>query len=231
MSGPLTKKLALGVLASGTGSNFEAIADAIDGGRLAADIRLVVCNRPDAAVLDKASARGIETAVIEHSGFADREAFDHEMAGRLAGAGVELVAMTGFDRIVTAVLITAFRDRLVNIHPALLPAFRGEDAQGQAAAHGVRLAGATVHIVDEELDHGPIVVQAAVPALPGEDAELLRRRILAQEHRIYPWALQLFAEGRVEVAGRKVTIAGAPEPGTEALVSPALPALPPGNKG
>ncbi len=217
-----TDRLPIGILASGTGSNFDAIAEAIEEGRLAAEIRLLVCNRPQAPVLARAASRGIESVTVEHGRFADRGSFERELVDLFEGAGVELVAMAGFDRVITPVLISAFKDRLINIHPALLPAFRGEDAQRQASDHGVRLSGATVHLVDEEVDHGPIIVQVAVPALPGEDPELLRERILAQEHRIYPWAIQLFAEGRIRVAGRMVSIDGAAAPAGAALVSPPI---------
>ena len=222
MAAASTDRLSIGILASGSGSNFDAIAEAIDQGRLAARIALLVSNRPEAPVLAKAGARNIETATVEHGRFEDRQAFDRELVTLFERAGVGLLVMAGFDRIVTSVLVSAFAGRLLNIHPALLPAFRGDNAQKQASDHGVRLSGATVHLVDEELDHGPIIVQAAVPALPGEAPEFLRKRILVQEHRIYPWAIQLFAEGRVKVEGRKVTIDGAALPNGEVLVSPAI---------
>ena len=169
-----------------------------------------------------AASRGIETATVENGRFEDRQSFDQKLVSLFERAGAKLLVMAGFDRIVTSLLVSAFAGRLLNIHPALLPAFRGDNAQKQASDHGVRLSGATVHLVDEEVDHGPIIVQAAVPALPGEAPELLRKRILVQEHRIYPWAIQLFAEGRVQVEGRKVTVDGAAVPAGEALVSPPI---------
>lgn len=222
MAATSTDRLPIGILASGSGSNFDAIAEAIDQGRLAARIVLLVSNRPEAPVLAKAASRGIETATVENGRFEDRQSFDQKLVSLFERAGAKLLVMAGFDRIVTSLLVSAFAGRLLNIHPALLPAFRGDNAQKQASDHGVRLSGATVHLVDEEVDHGPIIVQAAVPALPGEAPELLRKRILVQEHRIYPWAIQLFAEGRVQVEGRKVTVDGAAVPAGEALVSPPI---------
>ncbi len=213
-------KLRLGVLASGTGSNFEAIAEAIASGYLDTEITILVCNRPQAAVLEKASRHGVPTAVIEHGNYRTRAEFDSAVRDCLMEHGVDLLVMAGFDRIVTKTLLEAFPDRVLNIHPALLPAFTGEAAQKQAAEYGVRIAGATVHIVDGQVDHGPIVVQAAVPAIPGEGEEALRARILAQEHLIYPFAIKLFAEGRVKVEGRKVTVRGCSDPGGQTLISP-----------
>ena len=215
--------LAIGILASGTGTNFEAIADAVTAGRLDADIRLLLCNRARADVLRKASERGIPTRVIDHRSFATREAFDAALGDALQDAGVKLVALAGFDRIVTHTLLARFPDRVINIHPALLPAFPGVDAQEQAWRHGVRVTGATVHIVDAAVDHGPIVVQAAVAIDPADDLESVRLRILAEEHRIYPYAIQLFAEGRIRVDGRRVFIDDAPAAGGSALISPPLP--------
>ena len=214
-------KLALGVLASGTGSNFDAIANACESGEVSAEIRVLVCNRSGAAVLAKATAHGIETVVVPHADYADRGSFDKVVADTLTRYGVELVVMAGFDRVVTGTLLSRFPQRVVNIHPSLLPAFRGMNAQRQAFEYGARIAGATVHLVDEAVDHGPILVQAAVPILPGDDAETVRLRILAQEHRIYPQAIQLFAEGRVRIEGRRALITGAPSPPESAsIVSP-----------
>lgn len=214
--------LAIAILASGAGSNFEAIAEAIAAGSLDADIRLLICNRPRAAVLEKAARRDMESVVIDHRDFASREEFDAKVVEHIKNSGAQLVVMAGFDRVVTKVLIDAFPCRLINIHPSLLPAFRGSNAQRQAADYGVTVTGATVHLVDEEVDHGPIIVQAAVPVIPGEDAEAIRKRILVQEHRIYPWAIQLFAEGRIEVEGAKVRISTKAQSRDQVLVSPPL---------
>ncbi len=216
--------LPIGVLASGTGSNFAAIAAAIAAQRLDAEIRVLICNRPEAAVLGKAQALGVPTTVVQQRDHSSREAFDQEMASILRRAGVELVVMAGFDRLVTARLLEAFRNRVINIHPALLPAFKGISAQAQAAEYGVRISGATVHLVDAQVDHGPIIVQAAVAVDVDDDEQALQRRILAEEHRIFPYAIQLFAQGRVEVIGRRVRIRDAGERGRDALYSPKLPA-------
>jgi phosphoribosylglycinamide formyltransferase-1 len=212
--------LSIGILASGSGTNFDSIAAAASEGRIPARISVLVCNRPDAPVLAKAEARGIPVRLVEHRAFASRELFDEAVADALEAAGTGLVAMAGFDRLITSALLRRFPQRIVNIHPALLPAFRGAHAQQQAAEHGVTIAGATVHFVDEDVDHGPIILQGVVPIVPGEDGEVIRRRILAVEHRIYPEALRLIAEGRVTIDGRFVRIRGRAAVGDECLVSP-----------
>jgi phosphoribosylglycinamide formyltransferase-1 len=218
---PTRGPLRLGVLASGSGTNFAAIADAVTEGGVDATICVVVCNREGAVVIDKARARGIETVVIPHQSHADRHSFDTAVVDVLSEHRVELVVMAGFDRLVTTTLLARFPQRVINIHPALLPAFKGLDAQRQAFEYGARIAGATVHLVDEHMDHGPIIVQAAVPISGDDDAETVRRRILAEEHAIYPFAIQLFAEGRVEVDGRRVRIRGESTPAShDHLVSP-----------
>ncbi|MFN2426910.1 MAG: phosphoribosylglycinamide formyltransferase [Candidatus Binatia bacterium] len=215
-------QFSIGILASGSGSNFDAIQAAVADGRIAARIALLICNRANAAVLTKAKARNIPTLHLDHRAFPSRESFDTRMADALESAGVELVVMAGFDRIVTGALLGRFPQSVVNIHPALLPAFRGTNAQAQASEYGVTIAGATVHFVDEDVDHGPIIVQGAVPVAPGEDAATVRRRILAIEHRIYPQALRLIAEGRVEIEGRLVRIRERGIIVDECLISPPL---------
>lgn len=214
--------LSIGILASGSGTNFDSIAAAVADGRVPARISLLLCNRPGAAVLGKAEARGLPTRLVDHRQFPSRAAFDEAVADALQEAGVELVVMAGFDRIVTATLLRRFPGRVVNIHPALLPSFRGAHAQADAAEYGVTITGATVHFVDEDVDHGPILLQGAVPVAPGEDTDTIRRRILAVEHRIYPEALRLIAEGRVEVEGRFVRIRGRRPIGDECLISPPI---------
>jgi phosphoribosylglycinamide formyltransferase-1 len=214
--------LSIAILASGSGTNFDSIAAAVAEGRIPARICVLLCNRPGAPVLAKAQALGVATRLLDHRTFAGRAPFDEAVADALEGAGAELVAMAGFDRIVTGTLLRRFPGRVVNIHPALLPSFRGAHAQADAAAYGVTLTGATVHFVDEDVDHGPILLQGAVPVSPGEDAETIRRRILAVEHRLYPEALRLIAEGRVEVEGRYVRIRGRAPIGEECLISPPL---------
>jgi phosphoribosylglycinamide formyltransferase-1 len=210
-------------MASGRGSNFGAILKAIDAGRLDADVRILVVNRPRAGALNTARERAIKAVVVDHRDFPSREAFDAHVAATLRAEQVALVALAGFDRIVTATLLNAFPDRVLNVHPALLPAFPGMDAQAQACRYGVTIAGATVHLVDEHVDHGAIIIQAAVPTLPDEESESLRARILVQEHRIYPYAIQLFAEGRVSVEGRRVRIRGIEGSEHATLVNPPLP--------
>jgi phosphoribosylglycinamide formyltransferase-1 len=217
------RPIALGVLASGTGTNFEAIANAIVEGRLDATVRVVICNRSSASVIAKAEKRGIPTELILARDHASREAFDAAVATVLASRGVELVVMAGFDRLVTSALLTRFPQRVINIHPALLPAFKGLDAQRQAVEYGARISGATVHLVDDEMDHGPIVAQVAVPIACGDDEAAVRHRILAQEHALYSTAIQWFAEGRIEVRERKVYVRGeAPLAEHATLTSPTL---------
>lgn len=210
--------LRLGVLVSGRGSNLRAIADAIDTGRLAATIVQVVSNRPGAAALSWCAERGLPTAIIDHRGFADRAAFDAAVAASLEEAGVEVVALAGFDRVVTSTLLGAFRNAVLNVHPALLPAFKGLHAQRQALDYGVRVSGATVHFVDEDVDHGPIILQGAVAVLPGDTEAALSARILEVEHRLFPMALELIASGRIVVEGRRVHVTGSLPPAPPPLL-------------
>ena len=192
----------LGVLISGTGTNLQAIIDAIERRDLRAEIRVVISNRAGAQGLERARRRGIPTRVIEHRGFPSREDFDRALVNALVEHGVELVVCAGFMRLLSPVMLAAFPDRVMNIHPALLPAFPGVHAQKAALEYGVRFTGCTVFFVREGVDDGPIIVQAAVPVMPGDNEESLSERIRAQEHRIYPWAIQLFQEGRLTIAGR-----------------------------
>jgi len=200
--------VAAGALISGAGTNLQAIIDRIADGRLACALRLVVSNRAGAPGLARAEAAGIPTQVVDHRNFARREDFDRAVVAMLREAGVELVLLAGFDRLITPVFLDAFPLRIMNIHPALLPSFKGLDAQRQALEYGVKVAGATVHFVDQDADHGPIIVQGAVAIGPADTADDVRRRILAVEHEIYTLAIQLFAEGRLVVEGRRVTVRG-----------------------
>jgi phosphoribosylglycinamide formyltransferase-1 len=209
--------LKLAVLVSGGGSNLQAILDAIATKALAAEVVLVASNRADAGGLDRARRAGVPTAVVPHRDFVSREAFDGALVDVLRAHGTEWVVLAGFMRIVTPVLLDAFPQRVVNIHPALLPAFPGAHAQAQALAHGVRVAGCTVHLVDTGTDTGPILAQAAVPVLEGDTVEALSARILAEEHALLPAVLQRIAEGKVivdppsEVGGRaRVRVGGGP---------------------
>ncbi len=189
----LDQPLALGVMASGSGSNFEALATAIARGDLNAEIRLLICNRPEAAAVARAERLGIPVQVLDHRQHPSREDLDRAIVAAFRAAGVEWVAMAGWMRIITQVLLDAFPERLVNIHPSLLPSFKGIRAVEQALAAGVTLAGCTVHIVTLEMDSGPILIQAAVPVLPGDTAASLHARIQVQEHRIFPRAIALAA--------------------------------------
>ena len=200
--------IAVGALVSGAGTNLQAIIDRAAAGRLDCDLRIVISNRPEAEGLRRAARAGIATRVIDHRDFAAREDFDRAVVEVLREARVELVALAGFDRLITPVFLDAFPLRIMNIHPALLPAFKGLNAQRQAIEYGVRVAGASVHLVDQETDHGPLIVPGAVPVAPDDTAETLRDRILAVEHEIYPLAIQLFAEGRLRVDGRRVVVTG-----------------------
>jgi phosphoribosylglycinamide formyltransferase-1 len=210
--------VAAGVLISGAGTNLQAIIERIAAGRLDCTIRLVVSNRPKAEGLHHAERAGIPTRVIEHGQFERREDFDRALVAALRDAEVELVVLAGFDRLVSSVLLEAFPLRIMNIHPALLPSFKGLHAQRQAVDYGVKIAGATVHFVDEHTDHGPIIAQGAVAVLPDDTEETLRARILAVEHEIYPAAIQLFAEGRLTVEGRHVVVHDRRTPPPPALV-------------
>ncbi len=189
----------LGVLVSGTGSNLQAILDAAASGRLDATIRVVISNKPGAPALDRAARAGVPVATISHRDYPSREAFDAAIVERLRESSVEWVALAGFMRLLTRTLLDAFPRRIVNIHPALLPAFPGVDAQQQAFDYGVKITGCTVHLVDEGTDTGPIIAQRAVPILNGDDIQALRHRILEQEHELYVEVLQAIAEGRLVV--------------------------------
>ena len=217
-------KLRVGVLASGRGSNLQAIIDAIDAGRLDARITVVLSNKIDAQALDRARHHNLADVFLDPKSYAgqpdNREAYDRAILDVLRKHEVELVLLAGYMKIVTSVLIKAYENRMMNIHPSLLPAFPGLEAQKKALESGVRFSGCTVHFVTEGVDDGPIIIQAAVPILEGDTAEILSARILEQEHRIYPRAVQLYAEGRLLVNGRRVRVAGASDTGIDALISP-----------
>jgi len=191
--------LVLGVLVSGSGTNLQAVIDAVANGALRAKISVVLANVATAKALDRARAAGIETAVLDHKAHASREAFDGAVVELLRGCGVNCVVLAGFMRIITPVLLDSFPQRVVNIHPSLLPAFPGVHAQAQALKYGVRVSGCTVHLVDAGTDTGPILAQATVPVLDGDDEAALRDRILVKEHELLPAVLQWFADDRVEV--------------------------------
>lgn len=191
--------LALGVLCSGSGTNLQAILDACADRSLDAQVKLVLCNKPGVMALERATRAGVPTRVLSHKDAPSREAYDAMLVGALREAGVDLVVLAGFMRLVTPVLLGAFPDRVVNIHPALLPSFPGVDGQKQALEYGVTLTGCTVHLVDAGMDTGPILAQAAVPVLDGDDRDTLAKRVLRQEHRLLVEVLRWFTEQRVQV--------------------------------
>ena len=212
-------RLKAGVLISGRGSNLQALIDACAAPDFPAEIALVISNEAEAGGLERAGRAGIATKIVPHRGFASREAFDAALDAALRDAGIGLVCLAGFMRLLTPGFVDKWRDRMINIHPSLLPAFRGLHSHERALEAGVRIAGCTVHFVRAAMDDGPIIVQAAVPVLAGDDPEMLAARVLAAEHRCYPLALRLIAEGRVRVADERVEIEGGKGPGT-ALVNP-----------
>ena len=193
----------LGVLISGRGSNLQSIIDAIASGDLRATIAVVISNRPEAAGLMRAREAGIETVCLRQKDFDGRDAYDAAMAGELRRRDVDLVCLAGFMRLIGRPLLEAFPNRILNIHPSLLPAFPGLEAQKQALDYGVRIAGATVHLVTAELDGGPIVVQSSVPVLPADTVDTLSARILIEEHRLYPQAVQIVLDGGWRLDGRR----------------------------
>ncbi len=193
----------LGILLSGRGSNFGAIADSVAAGSIDAEIAVVIANRPEARGLQSAHQRGLNAACIPSKGL-DREIYDRMLLTELHKNQVDLVCLAGFMRLLSATFIREFPKRILNIHPSLLPAFPGLDAQHQALAHGVRVTGCTVHFVDEELDAGPILIQAAVPVLNDDTVETLSARILREEHRIYSEAIRLALAGAYHVEGRRI---------------------------
>jgi len=199
-------RLMLGVLVSGRGSNLQAIMEAVEDGRLSARVAVVMSNKKEAPALELARKRGIPTLFLNPSDYPDRSGYDEVMIQTLKMYGVEVVVLAGYMRLVTPMLVQTYPNRIINIHPSLLPAFPGLQAQSQAIAYGAKVSGCTVHFVDEEVDHGPIIAQTAVPVLEGDSEASLTDRILAEEHRLLPRVLQLYAEGRVNVDGRKVLI-------------------------
>jgi phosphoribosylglycinamide formyltransferase-1 len=226
-------RLKLGVLISGRGSNLQALIDAAADPSFPAAPALVLSNKPDAEGLQRAAAAGIPTSVLRHKDFADKESFERAMDAALRGHGVELVCLAGFMRLLSPWFVETWADRLINIHPSLLPAFPGLDTHARALAAGVRLHGCTVHFVRTGIDDGPILTQAAVPVLPGDTAASLAERVLEQEHRCYTLAVRLIAEGRAQVKGGVVEIDGPAGKAHTPLAAPQaapLPALlnPPG---
>jgi phosphoribosylglycinamide formyltransferase-1 len=200
-------RIRVGILASGRGTDFQSLVDARKRGDLDVDLVVLVCNVPDAPVIERAKSAGVPATVIDHRPFGkDREAFEREVVKVLKEKRVDLVVHAGFMRIVTGYYVGEFRNRIINIHPSLLPAFPGAHAHRDALAHGVKVSGCTIHFVDESVDGGPIILQKAVPVLEEDTEETLAARILEQEHIFLPLAVRLFAEGRLKVEGRRVRI-------------------------
>lgn len=209
------------VLISGRGSNMAALVEAAAKPGFPAEIALVLSNRADAAGLDFAASHGVKTAVLSHKGFADRAAFDAALDARLREENIEIVCLAGFMRLLTPWLVERWRDRMINVHPSLLPSFKGLHTHERALEAGVRLHGCTVHFVRAEMDEGPIILQAAVAVEPGDTPDLLAARVLRQEHVIYPKGLELLAAGRLTVRDERVEVAQAGN-NLPALVSPAV---------
>ncbi|HVL73005.1 MAG TPA: phosphoribosylglycinamide formyltransferase [Beijerinckiaceae bacterium] len=212
-------KRRVAVLISGRGSNMAALIAAARAPDFPAEIALVASNRPDAAGLVRAAEAGIATAIVDHKAFPDRPAFEEALDRALAAHRIELLCLAGFMRVLTDWFIGRWEGRMLNVHPSLLPAFKGTDTHRRALAAGVRIHGCTVHFVTLELDSGPIVAQAAVPVLPGDDEATLAARVLAQEHVVYPRALRLVCEGRARLADGRVVLEAPPPDGAAALIA------------
>jgi phosphoribosylglycinamide formyltransferase-1 len=212
----------LGVLASGSGSNLQAILDACANRSIPAQVAVVICNVPGARALQRAETARIPTALVDHKQFGSRDDYDRAVVAELRRHRVDLVCLAGFMRLIGPVLLAEFENKILNIHPSLLPAFPGLHAVRQALSARVRVSGCTVHVVDPGTDSGPILIQAAVPVLDGDSEETLAARILRQEHRCYPRAIALWAEGRVQIDGRSVRIVGAAGDPARAIASPEL---------
>jgi phosphoribosylglycinamide formyltransferase-1 len=202
----MLRKTRTAVLISGRGSNMQALVDAAQADDYPAEIVLIASNRPDAPGLEWANARGLPTLAIDHKRYATREAFEDALQEALEAAGTELVALAGFMRLMTPAFVERWRDRMINIHPSLLPSFKGLHTHERVLAAGVRITGCTVHFVRAEMDDGPIIGQAAVPVLSGDDPDTLAARVLAAEHRLYPAGLKLVASGRIRRDGEKIVI-------------------------
>lgn len=196
----------IGVIVSGRGSNLQSIIDHITEGKLDVEVAVVVSDHADAFALERAAKAGIATAVVERKGCRDKEEFEDKIDAVLRNAGAELVVLAGFMRILTGHFISRWEHKIINIHPALLPSFKGLDAQGQAVDYGVKVAGCTVHFVDEGTDTGPIILQKVVPVMDEDTEETLAARILVEEHKALPEAIRLWSEGKLSIKGRKVFV-------------------------
>ena len=218
----MRRQVPIGVLIFGSGTNLQAIIDAVEARELDAKIQIVLSNRADAYGLVRAKKHDIPVEILDHKRFASREAFDQTVVDILRAREVELVVLAGFMRLLSPVFVSAYSNRIMNIHPALLPAFPGLHVQKKAVEHGVRFSGCTVHFVNEECDEGPIIIQAVVPVFPEDTEESLAARILEQEHGIYPRAIQLYSEGRLHIEGRRVLVDGLVKEEKQVLIQPPL---------
>ena len=197
----------IAIFASGTGSNFAAIARAVKQKKLSCSLKLLVCDNPQAKVIEKADHASVEAFVIERSAFAGKQDFEKAIIARLKKDGIDLIVLAGFMRLLSAEFVRHFPNRIINIHPALLPAFKGGHGIADAFAYGAKLTGITVHFVDEHMDHGPIILQEAIPIKESDTLDSLEARIHRIEHLVYPKAIQLFVQGRLKIRGRKVVVA------------------------
>lgn len=218
----MAKSLKLGILISGSGSNLQSIIDNIEKGALQATIKIVISNKPDAFGLTRAQKHGLPVAVLKHKDFKTREDFDAELVKILKNNEVDLIVLAGFMRVLTPLFLKAFPHKVINIHPALLPSFPGTSGQKDAFEYGVKFSGCTIHFVDEGVDTGPIIIQSVVPVFQNDTKETLAARILKEEHRIYPRAIQFFAEGKIEITGRRVQIKDVEESPLIALHNPSV---------
>ena len=218
----MKKKVNIGVLVSGSGTNLQSIIDNSEKGLLDADIKVVISNNPDSYALERSKKHNIPAVLIEQGDFKNREGFDRKMIEVLNSYSVELVAMAGFMRVLSPAFLKAFPMRVINIHPAILPSFPGLHSQERAFEYGVKFSGCSVHFADEGVDTGPIIIQAVVPVYDSDTDETLSARILKEEHRIYSQAIQFYAEGKLEVVGRKVRIKGYKQIDESCLHNPPL---------
>ena len=217
----MAKRIRIGVLVSGRGSNLQAIIDNIGNGSLAAEIAVVISDQPDAFTLEHARKHSIPAVHISAKGYRGRrEEYDALLVQELRKHSVDLVILAGFMRIISKVLVQAYPHRMMNIHPALLPSFPGLHVQKAAIEHGVKFSGCTVHFVDEGMDTGPVIIQAVVPVLDGDTEDVLASRILKQEHKLFSRAIRLFAEGKLKVVGRRVLVDGGRTESDEFLINP-----------
>lgn len=212
----------IGVLVSGSGSNLASIIDACSHGRIDGEVSVVISNIADAYALQRAENYEIPTEVVRHDDYPDRLSFDMQIVKTLEKYQVDLVALAGFMRVLTPEFLNKYSGRVMNIHPALLPSFPGLGVRQKAIDHGVRFSGCTVHFVDSGVDTGPIIIQAVVPVYPDDTEQELKERILRLEHQIYPRAIQLFAQGDLEIVGRKVFIRGSTKDDSQCLINPPL---------